>query len=128
MIPGRGGSRRPVVAALVGCFLATTACTGNGAGTAASCADEITIAGIHYIGGRDDGVAHPSLAGSELRGRTVPCADGNPPVVDVVAHTIPGVAVDDAVLGSHGEVMLAQRRWEQSWAALPRGLQPYVHR
>jgi len=126
----RAGSQRSAPAALVALALALTtgACAGGSGGTSASCADEIAIAGTHYIGGRDDGVARPPVAGRELHGATVPCADGNPPIIAVVAHAIPGVDVGDAVLGPYGEVMLAQRRWEQSWTDLPGALQPYVHR
>jgi hypothetical protein len=128
MMPGGRGSRCAVLVALAGCLLASAGCGGGGAGAAASCADEITVAGTHYIGGQDTGVPRPASAGSELRGATLPCADGNPPVVAVVAHTIPGVEVQDAVLGPYGEVMLAQRWWGRPWSTLPSALQPFVHR
>jgi hypothetical protein len=128
MMPGGRGSRCAVLVALAGCLLTTAGCAGGEAGAAASCADEIAIAGTHYIGGRDDGVPRPAPVSSELRGATVPCGDGNPPVVAVVAHPIPGVEVADAVLGPSGEVMLAQHWWGRPWSTLPSALQPYVHR
>ena len=108
--------------------LTTGACAGSAGGVAASCADEIAIDGTQYIAGRGDGAAQVPRAGSELRGSTVACADGNPPITPVVAHAIPGVQATDAVLGAGGELMLAQRLWDQPWASLPRALHPYVRR
>ena len=137
--PAAGGQRcAAVTAVLGGLLLATGACSGDTAGDggpAASCAVEITIAGVTYIAGRGGEGAMPvPHTGTVLHGTTRPCTEppGSGSAVPgrpAIAHTIPGVHVADAVAGPGGyEVMVAEPLWQQPWAALPPELQPYVRR
>jgi hypothetical protein len=130
-------SRRALTAVLLAVpVLACAACSGSSAaaggqaGTAASCADLVTIAGTRYVGGRDGEGAKPvPHTGSALDAVRPSCADGNEPSSQVVVHTIPGVRVEDAVAGPLGyEVLIAERWWQQPRDALPAALQPYVRR
>jgi hypothetical protein len=124
-----------VVGALL---LGASACsgrTGGNSGQSGSCASVIRIAGLTYIGGRGvDGAAPVPYSGALLHGTTPPCNDtpgwgSTAPAQPETAYAIAGVPVTDAVVrpGSN-EVMLAERLWQQPWAALPTQLQPYVRR
>jgi hypothetical protein len=110
-------------------LLAAGACTAGGhdRGSGASCAGDISIDGARYIGGRGDGATPVPHDGTVLHGTVLPCADGDFPSRPVVAHTIPGVQVTDAVAGPDTyQVMLAEPLWEKPWSSLPAALQPYV--
>jgi hypothetical protein len=125
-----GAVRRAGVAAVLGLpLLALGGCSGDGSdGTSASCASEVTITGTTYIGGRGEGAATVPVTGTVLHGATLPCADGTIASRPVDVHTIPGVKQADAVVGPGGEVMVAERWWQQPRTALPPELQRYISR
>jgi hypothetical protein len=138
-LPVAGALRRLAVAAVLGALLSgASACsegTAGDGGQAGSCAAAITIAGVTYIAGRgNEGTAPVPHTGTVLHGTTPPCADtpgsgSTEPAQPATAFTIPGLPVADAVAGpGRYEVMVAERLWQQPWAALPPELQHYVRR
>ena len=134
-----GAAHLVTVTAIVSALLlGASACSGptaDNSGQSGSCASVIRIAGLTYIGGRGiDGTAPVPYSGALLNGTTPPCNDtpgwgSTVPSQPETAYAIAGVPVTDAVVrAGSNEVMLAERLWQQPWAALPTQLQPYVRR
>lgn len=124
-------SRLRAVAALPLLALASAGCgraecdTANPA-SPGSCAGVIAIHGVQYVSGRGEGAAVPPSGGRELRATQLSCG-ACAPAVEVVAHSIPGVRVTDAVIGPGAdELMLAERLWQVPRTRLPAALRPYV--
>jgi hypothetical protein len=125
--------RRILPAVLLGVLALTTTgcghagCDSQNPASAGSCAGDIAIAGVQYIAGRGDGAPPVPHTGRELHGTLLPCADGCTPSAPVLAHSIPGVPVADAVAGPVGyQLMLAERLWQKPRSALPAAVRPYV--
>jgi hypothetical protein len=114
-----------VVAA--GCSPSDDAAQGND--DSSSCASVIAISGKHYIAGRQSDVALP-LTKETLRAERLSCDDlgdgAGTSMTTVVATTIEGVRVEDAVAAVGHRLMLSERLWQVPWEDLPADLKPYV--
>jgi hypothetical protein len=130
--------KAPGSLALSLCFTAVVAvgCSPSGSDDAGqdnegggSCATVIAISGNQYIGGRQSDAALP-LTEETTRAERLSCDDmgagAGTSMTTVVATTIEGVRVEDAVAAVGHRLMLSERLWQVPWKDLPPELQPYV--
>jgi hypothetical protein len=96
----------------------------------ASCAVVIEVAGTQYIGGRQSESALPVI-GQPFGAKRWDCDDsggGHTGTTPIVATSIRGVPVVDAVAAQGYQLMLSERLWSVAWIDLPSGLRSYVAR
>jgi hypothetical protein len=116
--------------AAVGCSPSDsdTGARGND-GSSESCAVVIAISGKQYIGGRQSDAALP-LTDEKRRAQRLSCDDlgtgAGTSMTTIVATTIEGVPLEDAVAANGYQLMLSERLWPVPWKDLPESLKPYV--